>query len=1109
MRTVAIFAIFAFFCSLAPVPTLAAGGQFGNLSGNVADAVSKAPIAGAAVTAVSPSGRYNTTTDARGDFSILSMVVDTYTVTVTKQGYETLTLPGQTLQGDQTTAIGQWLLNRATPKTIAHVSSRSSGGAFQPSSTIDSYTVTPAQQLQTTGKAFSSNENNLLLAVPGVTITNAGNPTIRGGAAYEVGYQYDGVTFKEPFLGNNGSMGVNGNLFNGVAQVQVVAGAGDATQGGVGSGVINVIPERGSGPGTFNIDLEVGGPNYNHQFGATYSWASADGMFSDYAAFLGQRYTPYNGYSNTPRNQYGTWFGVWTAQNNQFTNNFVFKFGHNQNQSFQMLYTNILNQGFGPNSQGGIYCNPSEPNTPNGGPCPSNTNQNALAYYPYDTLTQFGFQQDLGFNILANGKPDGNLSAQTVYQHLIALTPGVPAVNQPVPGAQLLNTTTTEYLKFEYDYHINPSTYFDAKYYNWHDDSTSDTSYTFGAWGGGFPGFGQIVNDVGGPTYGISSDLQHQFGSNVIVTLNGTYNILRPLWYGNSPGYTMFGMFGTGLASQPTVQDWLPGGYLCGGGGANFNCKAGYSNVRMPMGFAGYNGSFFQNWGAGVRIQWSPTDKLHLDLGFRDEGQNQHWQSQLDLVGQAPTVGYNIQGCKAYNGSLASIYKCPAASVNPFDVAGFAWQSQFLYPHVGQPRTSIDWEIDRDDSLRFSYGRSAIFADAQTGGVPYHGYGFEPYWHIPAKPGATCGWTATLVFPCKSFGEQLYWQGDNVQAPDAGNTLPAIYSNFDFSWNHLFKSGYGLRLTPFSKIGTSLPTYYLINPVLSIFATSNKGYNKTNGLEFQLTTPSKQQGISGFLSVTYQNVLSTTPPFTFAETSVPIVSTATLALGNLYRAGYVSPLSARIGADDKLGNGFEIIPQIQFDEGYPYSQGNLYAAQIGNTYANVPQVNFGPGITTGNTTLIGTNPGTSTSTNFFDPSYPGTTFKPNIDATRGTPATAANGGFLSHGNIYGSTTVQWTHGNYTVGVQMQNLFGNAYVNSVPAVNPYYQAVANGLNGPQTGWNGCYQQVANARGCYQWIPRDTYAFTNGAYLLTNGNFTGGPVFAPLVPFNVDAFLQVKI
>ncbi|MBV8490850.1 MAG: carboxypeptidase regulatory-like domain-containing protein, partial [Candidatus Eremiobacteraeota bacterium] len=415
---------FILLCSLVPAaPVLAAGGQYGNLTGSLSDATTKAPIAGAAVSAVSPSGRYSTVTDTHGRFSILQMVVDTYTVTVTAKGYETLSLPGQTLQGDQTTDIGPWLLNKSTPKTIAHVSARGSGGAFQPSNTIDSYTVTPAQQIQTTGKAFSTNENDLLLAVPGVTLTNAGTPTIRGGAAYEVGYQYDGVTFKEPFLGDNGSMGVNGSLFSGVSQVQVVAGAGDATQGGVGSGVINVIPERGSGPGTLNLDLEVGGPNFSHQFAGTYSWASINGMFSDFVSFNAQRYVPYYGYSNTPLNQYGNYFGISYSFNNQFSNNFVFKFGHQQNQSLQILYTNILQQAWGAAGQPGIFCynNPAAPGTPYGSSCPSGTNLQSLAYYPYDTLTNFGIRQFTGLS-------------QFQYQNLVWLGYGVPSTNQPVPG---------------------------------------------------------------------------------------------------------------------------------------------------------------------------------------------------------------------------------------------------------------------------------------------------------------------------------------------------------------------------------------------------------------------------------------------------------------------------------------------------------------------------------------------------------------------------------------------------------------------------------------------------------------------------------------------------
>ena len=50
------------------------------------------------------------------------------------------------------------------------------------------------------------------------------------------------------------------------------------------------------------------------------------------------------------------------------------------------------------------------------------------------------------------------------------------------------------------------------------------------------------------------------------------------------------------------------------------------------------------------------------------------------------------------------------------------------------------------------------------------------------------------------------------------------------SYNHLFPNGWGLRVTPFFKEGSSLPTYYLLNPVLGIFAISTQGFNKTTGV---------------------------------------------------------------------------------------------------------------------------------------------------------------------------------------------------------------------------------------------------------------------------------------
>ncbi len=1105
-----LLAFLAFFLvtSTCAPPAFAAGGVYGSLNGTVVDGVTKAPIGGAAVLAQSPSATYRATTDAKGFFIIIGMAVDTYTVTISEQHHSTVSIPGVVVFGDQANSMGTAAMPEQL-RTIARVTARSVASAYQPTQTTDSYTVNATEILQSTGKLASTDENAVLLAVPGVTLTNnnsaiASSVTIRGGAAAEVGYQYDGVPFKEPFLGLNGSNG----LINGIAEVQVVEGAGDATQGGVGAGVINVIPLRGSYPGTGLFDAEFGGPQFNHQLSTSYGFSTPNNRFSEYASYTGQRFTPYYGYSSTPLNQYGNYFATTYVMNDQFTNNFFYKFGRNLNQQFQVLYTNIQQEGYeGTFGPGGVY-NPV-------------TNPNALVYYPYDTLTQAPLSEFL-FGLF---DPNGAGQIPSDYARLIGLGPGVPTTNVAITRPQQNFSNQTVYLKLEYDNNLSPTTYLALRYYNWDDLQNSDSQYTLGPWGAGAPGF-SAWQQVGGQTVGTNLDIVHQFGPNLTVTLNGQYNVLYPQFNLYEPQLTVLQPFISSLpqtfdnTNSPNPGDWFPGGYLCGNNstGTNyFNCAAAGSvaNTRIPSWGIGYHGTQFQNWGAGIRFQYNPNDKLKFDFGVRDEGQIRHWISQMDLFNQGePKTGCsNVAAISAGN-------PCPASAVvpinNPYDVPSSLWANE---PTVLQPRVSISYQLGANDALRFAYGRSAVFADAQTGGTPFALYGLDPYMKIPAKPGAVCGWAnspfnTTSVFPCKSYGEQLYWQGDNVEAPDAENLPPAVYTNYDFSYNHLFKNGWGVRFTPFFKEGTSLPTYFELNPVLGIFAISNQGLNKTTGAEFGLTTAQRSVGLSGFLTATYQNVLSTTPPFTTGETTVPTNSLATLVLGDLYRAGYVSPFSLRLGAIENLKNGFSVSPQIEYNIGYPYSVGNLIAGCINAapsgtclTYANVPQVDMGAGISPGQSSLVGGAPGASIATNYYDPSYPGAVTSPNIAATRGTPATAANGGKLSHQNLYANLTLEYKRNRNIFGVQFRNLFGNAYVNSVPAISPWYQPVANGLSGPQTGVNSCINQTgAGLRGCYPTIPFNSYAFTNGAYLLSNGNFTGTPSFGPIQPFSVQIFYQ---
>ncbi len=81
--------------------TWALAGVTGNIAGVVRDS-SGAPIAGVEVQAVSPSMTRTATTDAGGHFVILSLAPDTYTVNLTRTGYQSVAFTGVTVFADQT-----------------------------------------------------------------------------------------------------------------------------------------------------------------------------------------------------------------------------------------------------------------------------------------------------------------------------------------------------------------------------------------------------------------------------------------------------------------------------------------------------------------------------------------------------------------------------------------------------------------------------------------------------------------------------------------------------------------------------------------------------------------------------------------------------------------------------------------------------------------------------------------------------------------------------------------------------------------------------------------------------------------------------------------------
>jgi len=80
----------------------AAAGTLGGIGGIVTDAKNGAPIAGAQVEISSPSQVVTVTTDAHGHYIAFSLQPDDYTLTAQKDGYETQSLTGYSVNADQT-----------------------------------------------------------------------------------------------------------------------------------------------------------------------------------------------------------------------------------------------------------------------------------------------------------------------------------------------------------------------------------------------------------------------------------------------------------------------------------------------------------------------------------------------------------------------------------------------------------------------------------------------------------------------------------------------------------------------------------------------------------------------------------------------------------------------------------------------------------------------------------------------------------------------------------------------------------------------------------------------------------------------------------------------
>lgn len=993
--------------------TLAAG-TTGTLSGTVTAGDTKTPLAGALVTATSPTGRYTAHTDARGFFSFTGVTPDTYTVAIAAGGYDAVSVSGVTVFADQQQQVSQTLTKSLTQIGRTRATQRSVGTAFQPAQTTDTYTVT-SQQIDTVlGKKFNSDETTLLGSLPGVTFDSSGYPTLRGGRVTEEGFQFEGIDYTDAFL----SQFVNTLSLTGQGSLQLTPGAGDATSGNTGTGIINLIAKRGSYPAFGTFDAEVGGGEYAHQFAFEYGTASPNGRFSDYLAFTGERVVSHYGYNDNSGNAardlniFYTGRSYFTGDNT--VNNFVYRFGHDNSQSLQVFYQNQANRFFF--NRGGT---------------------DSLFYKTNDPYTLANLTAITG-GVLSNAD----------FQSIASLSKYQTSVIQKAPFSPPNDYQPNDTFKVQYSNNLNPSTFLTAKFYKV--NAVTDFSNQFASNSFFFDGESQ----QGGLRSGFSLDFTKQVGSKHLLQAGGKYEFLTPVF--DYPDNI------TGLAAvdfnQIQLYDFLDP--------SNPN-STGYLGGFFPAGaipkvpiYLETTNTHRQDFALYLQDTFTPNDNLKVTYGVRMDGVNYRYPG-FNSDAYAIPGGYSGDFLPTSTGVFTSgpNMGLPDPSQDRFD-----YDKQALQPRVVEPKIGISYRLGRNDALRFSYARSVQFAplgfvDVSTSRSPFAAFtGIPTAVFGQQTPVPICGPTGDRL--CRDYADELYWSYQNTFGGIPFQPVkPETFSNWEASYSHQFAHNIAMKITPFYRRGYDAlvltATQKVINgvpqfdatgaPILNPSVSTALGINKTTGVELYVTKDA-EFGLSGSLSATYINEFTNIPPTQAGEDFIPTIPPPTLALGSLFRVGYLSPFQFTLAPSYRTRSGWRVTPNLQYNMGYPIGSGQIAQTFFNGTAVNVPNTNI-----TNSAQLNGPQ-GASC---FVDPQNPGSIFKPNVTACRGTPDGPSPGSVLSNQSLTAAVSLEYSPPKAhkytsTFGIKVDNLFNNVY--NIPALNLLYQPLTNGVAGPKTGYS---------------------------------------------------------
>lgn len=901
MRCFRIVTAVLFMAALMPIQALA--GTTGGVTGRVLDAQNQAPIAGATVTATSPSQTASVVTDANGRYSFLTLAPDTYTLSFAKDGYDPVAQPGLGVFADQVqTYIASM---RKTIRTIAHVTSQSASNLVKAGQTSDVYSIDAAGQKAAStlvGPGGLSNAYGAIQSAPGVAIDQGEQGWfqtvhIRGGDIDQVGYELDGIPVNRVY--DNAPMSMLSSL--GSQEVQVYTGGTPASADAQGiSGYVNQVLKTGTFPGYATGTLAVGSPTFYHQASIEAGGSTPDRLFSYYIGLGGANQTyryidnfqgagiPYTYFYPVNAGPYGFPYTGGNGGANLWTSGVAWAITATQQRD------NLINLHFGiPHASGlrddlqllwmtselwaqyyssqndlgyGVVNNCSSPSPSScsdpqywddsllyKGPLMGTPSSSSVApyYFPSSPTSRIfnGYNLANNYNCTAPIGPVTKTTCSTID-----------------PNQRDANDNGVAVTKLQYTHAFSSSSYLRLYgymlYSNWFINGPNTAAQ---------PYFGAELADYEIPdhTGGFNLNYTNQLSSQHLLTATYGYtqsNLQRYYVGYISPNYNVANFVGrNGLCYNPTSGDQQSCYSQAQGDYSNVNGSIYnvYTNTltqnTMPAGSIGAkegaqwtitNNNFnaalnpvhTQFAGFSISDQWRPSDALTFNIGARNEDFTYLFG---DTTGAARPFWFNAYNSEYCVGPLGS---------------GAPQLGTFTNTKSGQLQVTCP----KGYTTVGASGRPLV----NTSGGTYTAARFEP------RIGATWTLDPTSVIRA-SFGvyarppNSSWVQYDTVQQ-DLPSYLGAHFYNYgfnspehlirpdtsynyDLSWEHRLKNtDWSFKLTPFFRSTRDQLQNFFIDPQGGLESGLNVGTQQAMGVEFALQKGSfTHDGWAGQLSYTY------------------------------------------------------------------------------------------------------------------------------------------------------------------------------------------------------------------------------------------------------------------